>query len=149
MSCYQCRLRWLIVTVMGVLAAVGCAGMEAPSPMPLKTPTPDPPSGSVNETGSPEYLVGMDLFQRNCSQCHGQKATGSEVGPPLIHEVYHPYHHPDFSFRAAINRGVPAHHWHFGSMPAVPDLSEGDVENIICYVRSLQRDSGMPVTAAC
>lgn len=149
MSCCHCRIRWIIVAVMGILAAMGCAGMEPSSPMPFKTPTPDPQNGPVNEAGSPEYLAGMGLFQANCSQCHGQKATGSDEGPPLIHEVYHPYHHPDFSFRAAIKRGVPPHHWHFGRMPPVPDLSEADVENIICYVRSLQRDSGMPVAAAC
>ena len=149
MSCYQCRVRWIIVTVMGVLAAMGCAGMEAPSPMPLKTPTPDPPNGSANHGGSPEYLAGMNLFQENCSQCHGQKGTGSDLGPPLIHEVYYSYHHPDFAFRAAIKRGVQAHHWNFGNMPSVPDLSEENVENIICYVRSLQRDSGMPVAVAC
>ena len=134
---------------MGVLAAMGCAGLESPSPMPYKTPTPDPPNQPVNEMGSREYLAGMGRFQQYCSQCHGEKATGSEVGPPLIHEVYHPYHHPDFSFRAAVKRGVPAHHWHFGSMPPVPSLSEADVESIICYVRSLQRDSGMPVEVAC
>ncbi len=149
MKCCHCRLCWMIVTAMGVLAAMGCAGMENPSPMPYKTPTLDPINGQFNEMGSPEYLRGMNLFQESCSQCHGQKATGNDDGPPLIHEVYYPYHHPDFSFRVAIKRGVPAHHWHFGDMPPVPDLVEADVENIICYVRSLQRDSGLPVTVAC
>ena len=152
-----CRCRWgvycllvgLFVGAVGVMTAPACAGMEAPTPMLLMTPTPDPTNVPAIPTGSPDYLAGMDLFGSNCAQCHGAKATGSDLGPPLIHEVYHPYHHPDFAFHAAVNRGVPRHHWYFGDMPSVPDLTDGQVDQIICYVRSLQRDSGMPVQLSC
>ena len=146
---HDCRIYYLIICVASVLAATGCAGLETPTAIPYRTPTPDPTGGPVNEKGSPKYLEGMELFRQSCSECHGDKGTGSETGPPLIHEAYHPYHHPDFSFKAAVKRGVPAHHWHFGNMPPVPDLSEADVENIICYVRSLQDASGMPGIAPC
>ena len=139
----------LAAAAMGVMAATACVGMEKPTPMVMKTPTPDPTNTVNTEIGSPTYLAGLDLFNRNCAQCHGEKATGSDAGPPLIHEVYQPYHHPDFSFHAAVNKGVPAHHWFYGDMPPIPGLSHEDVEKIICYVRQLQDDSGMPAGNAC
>ena len=143
------RSFFLLAVAMGVMAATACVGMEEPTPMVMKTPTPDPTNTVNTETGSPTYLAGLDLFNMNCAQCHGEKATGSEVGPPLIHEVYQSYHHPNFSFHAAVNKGVPAHHWFYGDMPPIPGLSNEDVEKIICYVRKLQDDSGMPAGDAC
>ena len=112
-----CLVVGLIVGTLGIVAASACAGMEKPTPMVVKTPTPDPAHLANTETGSPDYLTGMELFVSNCAQCHGEKATGSDFGPPLIHEAYHPYHHPDFSFYAAVNRGVSRYHWYFGNMP--------------------------------
>ena len=144
-----CLVVGLIVGTLGIVAASACAGMEKPTPMVVKTPTPDPAHLANTETGSPDYLTGMELFGSNCAQCHGEKATGSDFGPPLIHEAYHPYHHPDFSFYAAVNRGVSRHHWYFGDMPSIPDLDDQQVGQIICYVRSLQRDSGMQVQVSC
>ena len=142
-------INWPVWALLGLLFAVGCAGLEAPTPISVVTPTPDPPNAVATETGSPAYLAGRELFNTNCSVCHGEKATGSDTGPPLIHAYYQPYHHPDFSFHSAVNRGVPMHHWFFGDMPPVPGLSEQDVNHIICYVRNLQKDSGMPVKVSC
>lgn len=39
---------------------------------------------------------GRDLFDANCAACHGENATGSDKGPPLIHRIYEPSHHGDF-----------------------------------------------------
>lgn len=142
-------LYFLLAVLALLLLAVGCAGMEAPTPMDYKTPTPDPVDTPVSEVGSDSYLSGMGLFRANCAQCHGDKATGSDSGPPLIHEYYHPYHHPDFTFHTAVMSGVSQHHWLYGDMAPVPGLKEEDVDKIICYVRTLQRDSGMPVVPAC
>ena len=143
------RINWLLWAFVGLMVTGACVGLEAPTPIPLMTPTPDPPNAVATQTGSPAYLAGMDLFNTNCAACHGEKATGSDTGPPLIHAYYQPYHHPDFTFHSAVNRGVPMHHWFFGDMPPVPGLSQQDVNQIICYVRTLQRDSGMPVNMSC
>ncbi|MYC29683.1 MAG: cytochrome c, partial [Chloroflexi bacterium] len=97
----------------------------------------------------PTYLAGRELFGANCAQCHGSTATGTDLGPPLVHRLYVPSHHPDFSFQAAVANGVITHHWFFGDMPPVPGLTEADVDNIICYVRTLQRDGGLPVEVSC
>ena len=87
--------------------------------------------------------AGEDLFNANCSVCHGVGAAGTNQGPPLIDRVYHPGHHPDFSIRNAVRQGVKQHHWAFGDMAPVAGVSSDDVENIICYVRELQRAAGI------
>jgi mono/diheme cytochrome c family protein len=86
---------------------------------------------------------GEQLFAANCAACHGPAGEGSTTGPPLVHEIYEPGHHGDESFHLAVQRGVQAHHWDFGPMPAVGGLSREDVDDIIAYVRGLQRDAGI------
>ena len=93
---------------------------------------------------SPRATAGARLFAENCLTCHGTNATGTEQGPPLLHEIYEPGHHPDASFQRAVKQGVMSHHWRFGNMPPVPDLSRKDVAKIIAYVRELQRANGIP-----
>ena len=142
-------INWLVWAFAGIMMTGACVGLQEPTPMQVEMPTPDPPNTVTTQTGSPDYLAGMELFNDNCLLCHGEKATGSDAGPPLIHAYYQPYHHPDFAFHSAVNRGVPMHHWFFGDMPPVPGLSEQDVDQIICYVRTLQKNSGMPVSVSC
>ena len=92
-------------------------------------------SGSGQASASQE---GEALFNRTCSVCHGGMAEGTQAGPPLVHELYRPGHHPDISFRNAVKNGVISHHWEFGHMPPQPGVSDEDIEKIICYVRELQ-----------
>ena len=86
---------------------------------------------------------GEQLFDNNCAVCHGVQGTGTTVGPPLVHVVYEPGHHSDEAFRRAVAEGSPQHHWDYGDMPAVPGLSDDEVEDIIGYVRELQREAGI------
>jgi len=92
---------------------------------------------------SAEFQQGGELFGQHCSLCHGAVGEGADVGPPLVHAIYKPDHHPDFSFRNAVNNGVPQHHWAFGDMPPRPGLSASDVDSIICYIRQLQAEGGI------
>ena len=87
--------------------------------------------------------AGEELFNANCSVCHGMNASGTSQGPTLIDRIYHPGHHPDFSFRNAVSNGVAQHHWVFGNMPPVAGVSSEDVGKIICYVREIQRANGI------
>ncbi len=87
--------------------------------------------------------AGEDLFNANCSVCHGVNAAGTSQGPTLIDRIYHPGHHSDFSFRNAVSNGVRQHHWVFGDMAPVAGVSSEDVEKIICYVREVQRANGI------
>ena len=87
--------------------------------------------------------AGENLFNTNCSLCHGVNAAGTGQGPPRVHRIYEPGHHPHFSIRNAVGRGVWQHHWWFGDMPPIAGVSSDDVEKIICYVREMQHTNGI------
>jgi mono/diheme cytochrome c family protein len=86
---------------------------------------------------------GKILFQRHCAECHGAAATGSDKGPPLVHRIYAPNHHADFSFFRAIEQGVRSHHWRFGDMAPVPAVQRADAAAIVRHIRDLQRANGI------
>ena len=128
----------LMASMLVLLIAVACGG-EGESGGGGSPP--------AERTGSAE--AGEGLFAANCAACHGAEAMGTTVGPPLVHAVYNPNHHPDFAFHNAVNNGVPQHHWAFGDMEPRPGLSGKDVNDIICYVRQLQVDGGIYEGEAC
>lgn len=89
-------------------------------------------------------LEGEEAFNANCASCHGKNAAGKDgVAPPLVHKIYEPNHHGDMSFVLAAKQGVRQHHWSFGNMPAVADVSDKEIADIIAYVRTLQRANGI------
>ena len=123
------------VAALAVLMLAACGAESAP---------PDgagwPGEGArVTYALSDTARAGEELFNANCSACHGVNAAGTDQGPTLIDRIYHPNHHSDFSFLSAVSRGVPQHHWGFGDMPPVPGVSPDDAAKIICYVRQVQR----------
>ena len=135
----------LLAVVVVVVAA--CNGGDengyGASEAPAAEPAADEPA-AVTGGASPEAeLPGEQLFIANCSMCHGVNATGTAQGPPLVDEIYEPGHHPDASFIIAVSRGVQQHHWQFGNMPAVPDLSIDQIQQVVCFVRQLQVAAGM------
>ena len=90
-----------------------------------------------------ELQAGEAKFNANCSACHGPKAVGTQQGPPLVHKIYEPNHHGDAAFQLAAANGVRAHHWQFGNMPKIEAVTPSDVDQIIQYVRWLQRQAGI------
>jgi len=92
---------------------------------------------------SAEARQGEAIFLQHCALCHGAAAQGSEQGPPLVHQLYHPGHHGDQAFYRAAGQGVPQHHWNFGPMPAVAGVKEAEIALILRYVRELQRAEGI------
>lgn len=127
----------LLLTVM-----VGCGDESTPQ---YETRE----SGGAERVSEPEVALsdtaraGEELFNANCSVCHGINASGTSQGPTFIDRIYHPGHHPDFSFRNAVSNGVTQHHWVFGNMPPVDGVSSEEVDKIICYVREVQRANGI------
>jgi mono/diheme cytochrome c family protein len=121
------RRSWVALMVAGAVGALtACGAADAPS-----------------TSGEPDPQRGEQLFAANCAVCHGPEGQGTTTGPPLVHVVYEPGHHSDESFHLAVQRGVQPHHWDFGPMPAVGGLSREEVDDIIAYVRGLQRDAGI------
>lgn len=85
------------------------------------------------------YAQGQVLFEKNCSQCHGINLNGSENGPPLLHPFYKPSHHGDTSFYRAALLGVKSHHWNYGDMPPVANMTEKKMDSIVPYIRFYQQ----------
>ncbi len=92
---------------------------------------------------SPQAQKGEMIFNANCASCHGINATGTDQGPPLVHNIYNPGHHADRSFYMAVDQGTKQHHWRFGDMPAQKHVAENDVRQIIKYIRELQVANGI------
>lgn len=103
----------------------------------------EPVAGIAIPIFSQRARDGNIVFDANCQTCHGPSAIGTDQGPPLVHIVYEPNHHADYSFVQAVRRGVKQHHWTYGAMPSIPGLSDKDIENVIAYVRELQRANGI------
>jgi mono/diheme cytochrome c family protein len=94
--------------------------------------------------GAPQqYVKGEALFNAKCAPCHGSGAQGTNQGPTFLSKIYEPNHHSDFTFHRAVQQGVQAHHWNFGNMPRIDGVSEQDVNEIVGYVRWLQRQAGI------
>lgn len=92
---------------------------------------------------SPVAQKGKKSFDVNCASCHGPNASGTDKGPPLIHNIYNPGHHGDGAFQVAAQNGVRAHHWPYGNMPPQPQVKQAEVSDIIRYVREVQMANGI------
>ena len=95
----------------------------------------------------PNPASGKKLFLQHCAACHGADLMGVESGekkgPPLLHKIYEPSHHGDAAFQLAVKNGVRAHHWPYGDMAPVPQVTPDDVAHITAYVRAEQRKAGI------
>jgi cytochrome c len=95
----------------------------------------------------PNAVTGKTLFDKHCAACHGIDLKGvdkgEKKGPPLLHKIYEPSHHGDAAFQLAAKSGVRAHHWPYGDMAPVPQVTPDDVAHITAYVRSEQRKVGI------
>jgi cytochrome c len=117
---------WPIVAV-AVVTLAACGG-ESSGPVSLSD-------------GDP--VRGQELFAMHCAACHGEDMLGTDAGPPFLHQVYVPSHHADQSFLLAVRNGVIAHHWDFGPMPAMPQVTDDEVAHIVAHVRQEQRRAGV------
>jgi mono/diheme cytochrome c family protein len=90
-----------------------------------------------------EFQPGEGTFNNFCARCHGAEGSGTKQGPPLVHKIYEPNHHGDAAFQRAAANGVRAHHWQFGDMPKIDGVKPEEVDQIVKYVRWLQRQAGI------
>lgn len=118
--------RVVVAVVVAIAVAAGCGGDSVDTP-------------------AERIAAGERLYQGDgtCATCHGRDLRGTVMGPPLLHEVYEPSHHPDEAFHNAVRNGVQPHHWDFGPMPPLTHLSEDEVDWIIAYVRQQQQRAGI------
>lgn len=122
------RVAGLIAILSMPSLSIQAQGWQAPKPSPGLMPNP---------------AVGKKLFGTHCASCHGAALQGSDKGPPLLHRIYEPSHHADIAFQLAAKNGVRAHHWPFGDMAPVPQVTPDDVAHITAHVRAEQRKAGI------
>ena len=124
--------------------AVG-AGATAAAVYYLTLPRqPEPAAGVTIPALSAAAMRGEAAFARVCAECHGSSGEGTEgKGPPLLHQFYHPGHHGDAAFVAAVRQGARQHHWTYGDMKPVEGVSDADLMAIIAFVREVQRANGV------
>ena len=137
---------WAFGSLAIALLALVLAACSAEEPPASSYSATQPATAAVAVTVpdlSENAQVGERTFNANCALCHGPNASGTGLGPPLVHKIYEPGHHQDFTIQSAVRNGVPAHHWPFGNMPPVPAVAEEDIPDIICYIRELQRANGI------
>ena len=112
--------------------AAQAQGWQVPQPTPGLMPNP---------------AQGKKLYGQYCAACHGADLLGvdkgEKKGPPLLHKIYEPSHHGDAAFQLAAKSGVRAHHWPYGDMAPVPQVTPDDVAHITAYVRAEQRKVGI------
>ena len=84
--------------------------------------TEEPSSENTTEENATPEELGKELYDAKCASCHGADAQGGS-GPNITHES-------DSHIYRAVQNGD-------GAMPAFPELSDDDIDNIIAYIRSL------------
>ena len=133
--------KWMLpIGVLAVLLAIATLWLSGVLRSQGQTP---PVSPSACKPVPEVFVAGESLYNVYFARCHGPSAAGTERGPSLLSIIYAPTHHSDASFLLAVNQGVPARHWRFGDMPAMPEVRQEEVADIILYVRWLQEQAGI------
>lgn len=96
-----------------------------------------------SETSGGDAVAGRVAYEQSCAACHGIAGRGTDRGPTFLDPVYEPSHHADGAFLLAVRRGVREHHWNFGDMPPIANVSDEEVADIVAYVRGLQAEVGI------
>ena len=137
------RLWTSAVALLLSTTGTGCTPEPEPQSEPLPVDEVQVLLRQIAATSPPEVAEGKTLFRQNCSVCHGPAGDGTTQGPPLVNIIYEPNHHADAAFILAVRNGVRAHHWRFGDMAPLPDVTDQTVEEIVGYIRWMQRQVGI------
>jgi mono/diheme cytochrome c family protein len=84
---------------------------------------------------------GKQLFEANCSFCHGKEATGGNGGPDLIRSVL--VNHDDHGNLIApvVHNGRPDK-----GMPSFANLSESQLSDLVAFLHQRNRDARLRFT---
>jgi len=132
---------------VGALAVAGIAlavylnrGGPAPEP-----PQPPAPPGPVAESPHAPNARGLELWQKHCSACHGEKATGNGLAAYLLYPKPRDLSNGTFLLTSTdiglpsdedllrtLRKGMPG-----SAMPSWGHLSEEDLKALVATVRYL------------
>lgn len=84
---------------------------------------------------------GRAAFATECAGCHGRTAEGTGRGPALAVDSLGPARFGDDAIRRAVREGVAG--VGDGPMPAQPELTDRQLDDIVAFLRELQRINGI------
>ncbi len=112
------------------------------------------PSWAAPDLGNEQQReAGRDLYDKYCSQCHGENGDGKGVATARLKPEPRDFVSGKYKFRTTpsgmlptdadisrvIKQGLP-----YTSMPAWPNLSDTQIQNIIYYLKTFSEDFSNP-----
>jgi mono/diheme cytochrome c family protein len=97
--------------------------------------------------------AGKELYLRNCEQCHGEKGDGNGVAAPHLQPRPRDFTSGKFKIRTTPSGKLPTdadlHHiirvgMPYTSMPAWPNLTDAEIDDLVAYVKSFSPDFAKP-----
>ncbi|MDB4971697.1 MAG: Cytochrome c family protein [Myxococcaceae bacterium] len=79
-------------------------------------------------------MLGFQLFQKRCGNCHAINQEGGRVGPDLNVPQSIVEYRPEAQIRAYIQNPTT---FRYGTMPAHPDLSTSDLDHLLAYFHAM------------
>ncbi len=94
-------------------------------------------------TSSALMEQGRSAFARHCASSHGRLAGGTTSGPGLLGAPFGLSAMPDEAIRSAVLEGVPPRNDAYRPMGPSPEIAPGELDDIIAFLRELQRLQGV------
>jgi mono/diheme cytochrome c family protein len=100
-----------------------------------------------------QRAAGKDLYQRNCTQCHGDKGDGRGVAAPRLLPRPRDFTSGKFKIRTTPSGTLPTDEdlkhiirvgMPYSSMPAWPKLTDVEITNLVYYVKSFSSEFAKP-----
>ncbi|HYV20272.1 MAG TPA: c-type cytochrome [Verrucomicrobiae bacterium] len=97
--------------------------------------------------------AGQKLYEKSCSQCHGEKGDGQGPAAKHLRPMPRDFTAGKYKIRTTPNGALPMHEdivhiirqgMPYTSMPAWPDFSNDEVSNLAFYVASFSPDFANP-----
>jgi len=127
---------------LAVVIAVLSGAPTGPIETPLRAQGPEIGTEAQRESGK-------NLYNKYCSQCHGEKGDGQGYATPHLYPVPRDFTTGKFKVRTTPNGALPTHQdlvniikrgMPYTSMPAWPNLSDEEVSNLAYFITTFSAD---------
>ena len=134
--------RLILRGCVALLFASLCVGTTGP----VQTQGPDVGTEAQRESG-------RNLYAKYCSQCHGDKGDGAGYATPHLLPRPRDFTTGKFKVRTTVSGALPSHQdlvniirlgMPYTSMPAWPDLSDGEVSDLAYFLTTFSADFSNP-----